>query len=281
MSSLKDLKKRQSGVLAAKQLTGAMKTVSSIKFTRINNIWSGYGKYADYCARLTESAGIDAAGAKAAKPLRLFVLLSGNRGLCGGYNADLFNYFDETVKEQPGGALYIACGKKAVEHCKAKGIKLFDKIPLPDVPDYEDAARLSDRLRRLYENGEVSEICFIYLHHINLLRRQPQITRFLPIESKKGTADEGETIFIPDKETVRKKLYPLYLETSVYSLLLNCAAGIQAATLIAMRSAYDTANESANMLGTEINRRRQTGITAGVLETAADNAENTENESKV
>ncbi len=275
--SLQDLKKRQSGVLATRQLAGAMKTVSSIKFTRINNILGGYGKYSGFCSKLTENAGFDPQKTESVCDRRLFVLLSGNRGLCGGYNIDLFNYFDGIVKKEPETTLYIACGKKAAEHCKAKGVTLADSISLPDVPRFEDAAGLAEKLRCRFESGEVSEIYFVYLEHINLLRRQPQTALFLPIKEKTA-ADGGETLYIPDKATVRKRLYPFYLETTVYSLLLNCAAGVQAATLIAMRSAYDTANESAAVLETEINRRRQAQVTAGVLETAA---ETQENESKV
>lgn len=272
MSTLKDLKKRLNGVQATRQLAFAMKTASSIKFSRINNALGGWGRYMDCSEEIASLAGTGAKAPANQSSNRLFVLVSGNRGLCGGYNIELFSLFDEIVKANPENALYITCGKKAAEHCRAKNIPVIKEIAISDIPSYEEAAALEEELFSLYESGKVREINFVYQRHINLLKREPVTKRFLPSEEH-AAQNADDIIFVPDKQTVADKIYSSYLNNTVYTLLLNCAAGVQAATLTAMRSAYDTASESEVALQTAIQRRRQADVTAGVLETAAENTD--------
>ena len=269
MSALKDLKKRLSAVQSTKQLTSAMKTVSSIKFSRINNILGGFREYSASFEKIMEDIGAFESDENNAPKTTLYVLISGNRGLCGGYNIELFSYFDEIVKKTRD-ALFMACGKKAIEHCRQKDIPLLAAFDLPDIPDYSVSENLYKVLRSFLDEGRVERVLFVCQKHINLLKRQPQTVSLLSPAAEDLKVDDG-IIFIPDKETVLKELYSLYQNEAVYSVLLNCAAGVQAATLTAMRSAFDTANESAQALEISINRRRQADVTASVIETAADN----------
>ena len=85
-----------------------------------------------------------------------------------------------------------------------------------------------------------------------------------------GESPDAEVVFIPDRETVASALVPLALSAEAFETLLSCASGAQAATVLAMRSAYDNAETSRARLETDINRLRQAGVTASVLETAAD-----------
>lgn len=268
MSALKDLKKRLSAVQSTKQLTSAMKTVSSIKFSRINNILGGFREYSANFEKIMEDIGAYESDEYGTPKATLYVLISGNRGLCGGYNIELFSYFDEIVK-QTRDALFMACGKKAIEHCRQKNIPLLAAFDLPDIPDYSVSENLYKVLRSFLDEGRVDKVLFVCQKHINLLKRQPQTVSFLTPAAKDTLSDDY--IFIPDKKTVLNELYSLYQNEAVYSVLLNCAAGVQAATLTAMRSAFDTANESAQALEISINRRRQADVTASVIETAADN----------
>lgn len=268
MSAIKDLKKRLSAVQSTKQLTSAMKTVSSIKFSRINNILGGFREYSANFKKIMEDIGAYESDENEALKTTLYVLISGNRGLCGGYNIELFSYFDEIVKKTRD-ALFMACGKKAIEHCRQKDIPLLAAFDLPDIPDYSVSENLYKVLRSFLDEGRVDRVLFVCQKHINLLKRQPQTIAFLTPAAKDTLSDDY--IFIPDKKTVLNELYSLYQNEAVYSVLLNCAAGVQAATLTAMRSAFDTASESAQALEISINRRRQADVTASVIETAADN----------
>lgn len=269
MSTLKDLKKRLAGVLTTKQLAAAMKTVSSIKFSRINSLLSGYAEYSENLAQLAALVGVESRNPEGENGKRLYVLISGNRGLCGGYNIELFQFFDDLVKNGGDDRLYIACGKKAAEHCRLKNIPVLDTVSLPDIPQFDTAKALCERLLGLYESGKVSEINFVTQEYINLLKRQPKAKRFLPANGSNAENTE-DILFVPDIKTAAERIYPAFLNTFVYSLLLNSAAGVQAATLTAMRSAYDTANESAIALSTAINRRRQADVTASVIETSSE-----------
>ena len=267
MATLRELKKRLNGVKTTGQLAGAMKTVSTAKFARINSVLSQYCPYAEECNELLGDIGIQAPDSRGGK--KALVLISGNRGLCGGYNSDLFAYFAEIIAEEEN-VLVIPCGKMAVEYCREKGIEVYKELHINDVPDFSEAAEMAGFLRGIYVDGTASEVDFICQKFINMLKHEPETIRFLPTSSEDNCVEE-EMIFVPDVETVREGLYGLCTDSEVYSVLLGCCAGAQAATLMAMRSAYDNANESALMLETELNRKRQSEVTASVIETASDN----------
>jgi len=211
----------------------------------------------------------------------LYVLISGNRGLCGGYNHELFTFFADLIKSrsaEAGECLTLACGRMAIEHCSEKSVPVCAEFALSDVPTYAEAERLCRLLTGLYSGRGVSEVLIVHQRFINMLKHEPAVTRLFPPEhgddaSKEDSARRtypDDVLYVPDVDTVRRSLLQLYLTQQVYTLLLQCACGAQAATLMAMRSAYDNAEATALALETTINRRRQAEVTQSVLETASD-----------
>ena len=270
MAALRDLRKRLRSVRSTGALAGAMKTVSAAKLSRVNTASVSGALYACACKELVETVGGVTPGAESLSgaPV-LYVLFSGNRGLCGGYNTELFAFFADLRKNLPDSAVFAACGKTACGFCRDKKIPLVREFAVSDVPLFEEAREISGYFQTLYSENAVSKIVFVCQNFINMFRQEPVAREFLPSDPA-STPPEGDVIFIPDRETVADKAVPLCFDSMVYSHLLKVASGAQAATLMAMRSAYDNANESAAELETAINRRRQTEVTAGVIETAAD-----------
>ena len=274
MATLRELRKRLRSVKSTGALAGAMKTVSTAKYSRLSSAVSAGEEYANCCETLAALLGgleINSAPQENPRPdvPELYVLFSGNRGLCGGYNSELFAYFSDLRKTLPGSCLFGACGRTAREYCREKGIDLFCEFDIPDIPSFADARRISDHFRGLYSDGAVSKIVFVFQKFENMLKQTPSCSVFLPTESEK-TACGDEYIFVPDRETVAESALPVCFDEKAYSHLLKCASGAQAATLMAMRAAYDNAGATATSLETAINRRRQTEVTAGVIETSSD-----------
>ncbi len=325
MPSLRDLKKRLQSVKTTGQLAGAMRTVSTAKYSRASSSLKGNAPYSAALNELASVAGGSGAaslgslkkhGRQGKKKRReegfkeeykervVLVLISGNRGLCGGYNHELFNFFSEKYRRFDA-PLVVACGRMAAEYCREKHIPLHAELSIKDVPSHEDADALYELVFKAYTDG--GRVIFCFQRFINMLKQSPVLTRFLPPDAEQtedekalglipfasviGGADEKDAaeendevqlrepdgrghiqnlLFIPDRETVLRKLLPLCLKNGVYTLLLQCASGAQAATLMAMRAAYDNAASSAQQLETAINRRRQALVTQSVIETAAE-----------
>ena len=257
MPSLRDLKKRLQSVQTTGQIAGAMRTVSTAKYSRIGSVLHASIPY-------SETARMLLVEARAAKiPLKkpasdeeerekgvpLLVLVSGNRGLCGGYNHELFGFFSGLLSGLSGLPLIVACGRMAAEFCREKKLPVIREFTVSDVPEYAEAKALSEFLLNEFESGAASEVTFVFQRSVNMLKQEPDTRRFLPAEEEGKAGAEAETEFIPDAETV---------------------LGSQAATLMAMRAAYDNANKQAGLLETAINRRRQSEVTQSVLETSAE-----------
>lgn len=263
MAALTDLKKRLRSVQTICQLAGAMRTVSSAKLARLSAASAAFAPYAEGCRELLVSSGAILTPQKGTDRT-LVILLSGNRGLCGSYHNDLFAFFRSLA--EPEGQDYIACGKMAAGYCREKGIPLLESFPVSDVPDYAEAEALADRILDLYCSGKVGRVLFVYGEGVNALRQEPRQLELLPGDAE---SEPGDLLWVPDPETGKAGLAEFCLRAQIYSLLLRGAAGVQGATLVSMRSAYDNGKKSAAALETAINRLRQTQVTSGVIETSS------------
>ena len=263
MATLTDLKKRLRGVKTICQLAGAMRTVSSAKLSRLSAVNAAFLPYARGCRALLEASGAILPPGEGADRT-LVILLSGNRGLCGSYHNDLFAFFRSLA--EPEGQEYIACGKMAAAYCREKGYPLLEAFPVSDVPLYAEAEALADRILALYSGGGIGRVLFVWGEGVNALRQEPRQLELLPGEGGGGT---GDALWIPDRDTAAAGLVEFCLRAQIYSLLLRGATGVQGATLVSMRSAYDNGKKSAAALETAINRQRQTQVTSGVIETSS------------
>ncbi len=270
MASLRELRKHLKSIRTTEQLAGAMKTVSAAKFSRISGVLEGYKPYADACREMTARFGTSlAAVLPCANPdaPACYVVLAGNRGLCGGYNLLLLDYADEVLSKAERPYRLIACGKMAAAHFASQTNDVF---PYPDVPDYDACMALCERLRTAYTAGEISSVTLIYQSFENMLTQTPVTYRLLPLSDVPAGEElpEDGTLYVPDRETVLKSACLRCVDAALYAVILEACAGAQAATLMAMRSAYDNAQESSAKLETVISRKRQSEVTASVLETS-------------
>lgn len=198
-----------------------------------------------------------------------YVVIAGNRGLCGGYNSEIIAYASEVLEGLDKPWRLVTVGKKAEASLREAGFSIERSFEIPDVPDFEACRELLDYLREGYLRGEISSVRMVYQKFINMLTREAVTADILPMTAN-TVEQESDDLFLPDKTTVLKAAALRCVDSLLYSTVLEAAAGVQAATLVAMRSAYDNAQESIADLETEISRKRQSDVTAGVLETASD-----------
>lgn len=272
MAGLRELKSRLASIQTVGQLSGAMRTVSAAKYSRVGRIRRDFAPYAQGCREMMAQLGsaLSAAlpqGDPEAKPC--YVVMAGNRGLCGGYNIDLLNFARETLSQLEEPYLLLSVGKKAETGLREWGFPLAEGTILPDVPDFESCRAFIHRLKKGYTDGEFSSLYFIYQKFNNMMSQEPVLEQILPL-SPEEAAGERETLLLPDRHTVLSSAGLACVDAVLFDHILEAAAGAQAATLVAMRTSYDNAQESISQLETEISRKRQSAITSGVLETAVE-----------
>jgi len=264
MATLSDLRKRLRGIQTICQLAGAMRTVSSAKLARLNATAYAFSAYAEGCRDLLRASGAVVSHAQSEEEKTLIVLLSGNRGLCGSYHNELFAFC--RALPEFSDACFITGGKMAAAHLKERRIPIEEEFQISDVPEYAQAEALADRILSMYTSGKVSRVLFVYSDAVNAMTQTPGCRELLPGESG---GEAQDLLWLPDPETVHEGLAEFCLRAQVYYLLIRSAMGVQGATLVSMRSAYDNGKDSAAKLETAINRLRQTQVTASVIETSS------------
>ncbi|MBQ3276323.1 MAG: F0F1 ATP synthase subunit gamma [Oscillospiraceae bacterium] len=272
MAGLQELRKRLRSIRSTGQLASAMRTAATAKYARLNRVRGDFSPYAQACEDMLHHLG-GSGIRRETEEIRhrdAVVLMSSNRGLCGGFNAELFRFFSQREVRGEEPPLLFVCGRKAAGWLREQGLEAEEYL-LSDIPSYSEAKALSDRLRQLYVAGEAERILVVYQSFHNMLTQVPAERQLLP-EPKLGEGKpDADLLYLPDRETIGEQLAVSCLDTAVYHLALENAAGAQAATLVAMRSACDNADASAAKLEITINRRRQAEVTASVIETAAGN----------
>ncbi len=271
MASLQALKKHLGSVRMTGQLAGAMKTVSAVKLSRVNGTLQNFSAYDTMCREILNTFGTELAAVypciNPEAPV-CYVLLGANRGLCGGYNIELYSYADTVLAEAPENRLLIAVGKHAVSHLNDAGTPPDKTWLLPDTVTMDDCEPLIRDVLTMYREGRISAVILLYQKFVNMLTQTPSSFRLLPLAEAEQSRSEEAPLFVPDSTTVLQSAASACLNAAFYTRILEVCAGHQASTLIAMRSAYDNAEASAAALESDISRKRQSDVTASVIETS-------------
>lgn len=267
MATVQSLKKKLQTIRSTIKLTRAMKTASTVKYSKLSGIYGEYEKYADEYLRLYESyRGEFDSVFRCGNPDApcCYVVITGNKGMCGSFNSELLSFFSSITEK----GLIVCCGKKADEYFEKKGIETEKSFTFDDVPSYEQAKELFAYVRSLMEEGRASSVKTVYPEYVNMIKQQPVCKELF--SHSKGKAEGEAPVFVPDRETVIKNTAEKIYLSVLYKRVLETALGAQAATLTAMRSAYDTALEYSAKLETEMNRKRQSQVTADVIEISSE-----------
>lgn len=267
MATVQSLKKKLQTIRSTAKVTRAMKTASTVKYSKLSGIYSEYEKYANEYLWLYENYRSEFNSVlRCSNPDApcCYVVITSNKGMCGSFNTELLSFFGGL--EEKG--VVIACGKKGKEYFERKGIDTVKAFTFDDIPSYEQVRELFEYIRTLLENGEISSVKTVYPEYINMMKQSPVCKDLFNYEEGQTA---GETpFFVPDRETVIKNNAEKIFLSVLYKRVLEAALGAQAATLTAMRSAYDTACEYSAKLETEMNRKRQSQVTADVIEISSE-----------
>ncbi len=199
------------------------------------------------------------------------VLLSTDRGLCGGLNTNLFKSAMEFMEHNSNVAV-VAVGRKAQEFAQRIGWEIVASfLGLPEKVGFNDVLPIAELVREGFLNHEFSSVHVMHMKFVNTLTQSPETTQLLPLAASEFTHGEaleaqGEYAFEPTAQDILDSLLPYYVEMEVYQLMLDAKASEHSARMISMQNASNNAKDVVSSLRLEYNKGRQAGITKELLE---------------
>jgi len=276
LPSARDLQRQINTVKNQARVFSALQTVSSVKFRKAEARVRRARPYADNVEQMMRDVAASASGdlplLTGREVSRVAICtLTADRGLAGGFNAQVLRRTVRLRDEKDRGALQVASGRKAVAFFRFRRVELAEVFTgFTDNPTYEKAREIGRALSRLFDDEAADEVYLVYNRFESALNQRPVVKRLLPVAPEEEDDEEESGVsymeYVPDAETVLKRLVPRYVETMVWQALLEGAAGEHGARMTAMKNATDNANDLVRDLTLQRNKARQAQITQEILE---------------
>jgi len=205
------------------------------------------------------------------------VIISSDRGLCGGLNTNLFRKVLPMMKtwQEAGVEVELALvGNKAKGFFRSYGGNVIASVSdLGDTPHIEDLVGSIKVVLDKYDAGEIDEVYVASNVFVNTMSQDPTVTKLVPLQADEKTdATHWDYLYEPDAPTALDLLMRRYVEATVFGSVVENAACEQGARMIAMKNATDNAGEMINELKLSYNKARQAAITAEISEIVAGTA---------
>lgn len=313
MAKARAILKRRKAVKNIRKITRTMQMIATAKFQKSLKRAVGTKPYALKIRELVRDVAASAGDVdhpllrrpEAAKGRVAMVMITSNRGLCGGYNGNVIRAANAFVKklEAAGNTidLYIA-GKKGVTFMTFQKRPITEKLTISDPPKFIETEALADKLMTRFINGEINAVYVAYMNFISTGNQKPDVMPLLPLagvneaashiaqqvvekesQLKAGAMDAkrtggvalpeahangGNTVyeFSPAPRELLDELLPLMIKTAFFQAFLDAATSEHVARMVAMKAATDNAEEMQRQLALEYNRARQSQITTELSE---------------
>jgi len=278
MASLKSIKKRIVSVKNTRQITKAMKMVSAAKLRRAQENVVAARPYAQKIGEVLQSLAGNLEGdqhplleKRDAKKLLLIVVTS-DRGLCGGFNSNLCKAGERYIKEKQAEFEKISImtvGRKGYEFLKSRYSIYKNFSNIISKPSYQTAAMLAQDVIDGYLTEEYDQVIMLFNSFRTVMTQDITFQQLLPIvPEEKGAVDDAgvEFIYEPSVDDLLTQILPKNIEVQIFKAMLESVAGEHGARMTAMDSASKNANEMIGKLTLQYNRARQAAITTELME---------------
>lgn len=211
----------------------------------------------------------------------LLIVIGSDRGLCGGFNNNLFKVIEKTIEEEYSqyrreGTLSLACiGRKAIKHFQKRDYNIVAEYPnFFDEVKFPQASGIMRAVIQQFNDGVYDEVRLAYNEFKSVIAQERIVEHLLPIdpqslaktEEGEGSPNQKEYIYEPGVDEILKKLLPSHLNLQLWKAILESNAAEQGARMTAMDNATENANELQEDLELEYNRARQSAITTEISE---------------
>ncbi len=292
MASLKELRSRIASVKSTQRITSAMKMVAAAKLKRAQVNAESARPFAERMERMLSSLAESAKSSATAPRLlagtgkddiHLLVMVSSDRGLCGGFNSSLARFARARIAELRAAGKevkVITIGRKGSVLVRREMpdqlVATYDDLAVP-APDFAGADAVSAKILELFEANEFDTCTILYNRFVSALVQEVTPLQLIPFSPPEKDADEDEGTagqtnggavyeFEPDEETILTDLLPRNLAIQVFRAMLESFASEQGARMTAMDNATRNAGDMINNLTISYNRSRQAQITKELIE---------------
>ncbi|MES1224850.1 MAG: ATP synthase F1 subunit gamma [Bacteroidota bacterium] len=280
--ALKEVRNRIKSVQSTQQITKAMKMVSAAKLRRAQDAITQMRPYALKLQEMLSNIVSDSDGdvnmsLATERPVEkaLIIVVTSDRGLCGGYNSNLIKLAKQVINEKysaqhaKGNVQVLPIGKKGYEHFLKNGYKVVDNYwGIFAGLSFDKVQTAAKYAMDAFANKEIDAVELVYSEFKNAATQRFVAEQFLPVAKvqKLDGVKKSDFIFEPDKATLIAELMPKILNTQLFKAVLDGNASEHGARMTAMDKASDNANELLKSLKISYNRARQAAITTELTE---------------
>lgn len=281
-NSMRDIKRRIKSVNSTEHITNAMKLVSAAKLRKAKAIFEQSRQYFHFVTESIEEVfnssdeiPIQYLSGHRAINRTGYIVITSNRGLCGGFNANVIKETTHVIKKNIGTSgreqpYIVAIGTKGKDHFQKRGYTIRSEYILPpENISFVDTREISKPIIEMYNNGEIDEVVMTWNSFVNSMQQEVKTVTLLPFDIEKDPEvpkPRKQVEYEPSVTDVFNYLVPKYVEIMIYGAIVESATCEHAARRIAMESATDNAREMISTLTLNYNRARQAAITNEISE---------------
>ncbi len=285
MPNLKELKNRISSVKSTRKITSAMKMVAASKLRRAQELAESSRVYADSLSFILSSLAGNTKNSsdlpeiltgRENSKISLLIINSSDRGLCGGFNSNLFRNAKNWISEQQErgkSVKIITVGKKASSFYKKTDLDVianFDDLNSND-KQLQVSEEIKNKIMELFENNEIDEVSILFNKFVSVITQEPTYQSLIPLSNEEADEEVTDTSnavfeFEPDKNELLEYLVPRNFLTQIYRSVLESSASEHAARMTSMDNATRNAGDMIDGLTLTYNRTRQAFITKELIE---------------
>lgn len=277
MQSAKEVRRRIKSVDNTKQITKTMEMVATSKLKRATDRVRAAEPYSDALGVVVKSLYAPEFAERfpvLRQPESIqnvaIVLMTANRGLCGGFNANLIRearLLRESLQDKGIEPEVHSVGRKGMAYFRFRKVELASTYnEVGDAPTVEDAETIIGSLRERFEAGELDQLLLVSAEYKSALSTPPRVMELLPIRPPEGAVSADSYILSPGADLILTRLLPAYIRNTVFKALVENSAAEQGARRTAMKNATDNAGDMLETLTRNYNRARQAQITQEISE---------------
>lgn len=293
MANAKEIKRKIGSIHNTSKITKAMELISTVKMKKAQELANSKKGFVlemmKIFSRIEEFLHDFPYFQKSDSKKTLGIVITSNKGLCGGYNINVLKKVNEYVKENPKEDMeYITLGKKATQFVARTGNTIIADFS-PEFTDNIDPLFVKSVTQVIYErylSGEYGKVVVFYNYFVNSIKQVPMAREFLPIDDaavkkylehiigdeealKEIEHDVTDYIIEPSMEAIAMDVIPMILDMMFYDIILEAKASEHSARMVAMKAAKDNSKKIADTLTLQYNKARQGMITREVSEIVA------------
>ncbi|QDV51122.1 ATP synthase F1 subunit gamma [Gimesia fumaroli] len=283
MAKARAIVKRLKAVKNIRKITRTMELIATARFKKAMDRASEAAAYTKKISELV--ADLSQANLEFHHPLlekheseqnSVLLILTSNRGLCGGYNSGVLKLalkrYQELKAEGQNIRLEVS-GKRGIGFLKFQDIAAAETYThFEDRPTFEEVDQLATRFITEYIEGKIDRLDVAYTEFVSSSKQQPVVQSLLPIGALESSTEASETSqkydyeFLPSAQEILEEIVPTAFKARLFKCFLDAAVSEQIARMVAMKGATENANEMVGTLSAQYNRARQTQITSEILE---------------